>query len=254
MEYLKLEVKDQIAHMQLNRGSSNALHYPMLEELSDSLAAIQGNAAIGGLILHGTPGFFSSGVDLITLYQYNEEDIRRFWLKLLDVVKLFIAFDKPAVAAISGHSPAGGCILALCCDYRLMAEGDFIIGLNEVPLGIIVPHRIFRLYSFWIGQSKAYRYLLEGGLFKPEEAKKRGLIDDVVEPNRLVISAEKQVKKYLSFNWETWRQTKVNLRRELAQVFEQEATEEVEQVLKQWWAPETRAILKTVIENFKRKS
>ncbi|MBK7640026.1 MAG: enoyl-CoA hydratase/isomerase family protein [Bacteroidetes bacterium] len=60
-------------------------------------------------------------------------------------------FPKPLVAAITGHSPAGGCIIGICCDYRVMAKGNYKIGLNEIPVGIIVPKGIMALYSRCIG-------------------------------------------------------------------------------------------------------
>ena len=68
------------------------------------------------------------------------------------------------------------CVLAICCDYRIMAEGNFMIGLNEIPVGLIVPESIFHLYSFWIGKANAYRLLLEGRLLSPQEALKVGLV------------------------------------------------------------------------------
>ena len=49
------------------------------------------------------------------------------------------SYKLPAAAAITGHSPAGGCLLSLCCDYRVMQGPKFTIGLNETLLGIVAP-------------------------------------------------------------------------------------------------------------------
>src|SRR5690606_4415621 len=129
------------------------------------------------------------------LYNYSEDEVRQFWLDFIGLVKCFVSFSKPAVAAITGHSPAGGCVLAICCDYRVMAKGDFVIGLNELPVGIIVPQPIFELYSFWIGQGMAYRNLMEGKLMTPEEALSCGLVDEVVVAQSLVGTAERQLHR-----------------------------------------------------------
>ncbi len=226
----------------------------MLEALRDAVLAAQGDAAVSGLILHGKEGFFSAGLDLISLYEYNEAEVRRFWHTFIDVVATLVAFDKPAVAAITGHSPAGGCVLAICCDYRVMAEGDYVIGLNEVPVGIIVPESIFHLYGFWLGQAKAYRYLLEGKLLKPQEALQAGLVDEVVDARRIRTAAERQLHHYTQYEWNTWRQSKRNMRRELVDRFNNTNRQEtVEAVLKQWWSPATRSILKTIIDNLKKR-
>ena len=251
---MKWEIKEGMAHLKLDRGSSNALNRVMVDELLRELKAIEKDASVSGLILHGKPGFFSSGLDLIELYHYNEEEIHDFWRQFLKLLQVFVEFPKPTVAAIGGHSPAGGCLLALCCDYRIMAEGDFIIGLNEVPVGIIVPERIFSLYAFWLGQARAYEYLLEGKLLKPQEALQVGLVNEVTAANRLITQAEKQMKAYLQFNGAVWRSSKLNIRRKLIGEFNADANEEIEQVLKQWWTPSNRQALKSILDNLLFKS
>src|SRR5690606_19488980 len=114
----------------------------LVDELIQVLEEAEADPAVEGLILSGKQGFFSSGLDLISLFEYNEEQMQVFWDRFMILIAKFVAFPKPSVAAITGHSPAGGCVLALCCDYRVMAEGEYIIGLNEVPVGIIVPEAI----------------------------------------------------------------------------------------------------------------
>ncbi|MFC6103802.1 enoyl-CoA hydratase/isomerase family protein [Olivibacter domesticus] len=253
MDYLKLEVKERIAHLMLDRGTSNALNDKMVIELKKVLIEIENDESIGGLILYGKQGFFSSGLDLITLYDFDEKQMKDFWFEFLDLIKTFVAFRKPAIAAIGGHSPAGGCVLALCCDYRIMTEGEYIIGLNEVPVGIIVPDSIFDLYSFWLGRARAYRFLLEGTLLHPQRALKVGLIDEMVLPNQLHTQADKQMKKYINLNWKTWQLSKLNMRKELIAHFSQDPAEAIDMVLKQWWEPSTRSVVKTIIDNLKSK-
>ncbi len=251
MDFIKVTVEERVSHIYLDRGKSNAINQQMLEELGQAIAEAQRDPAIEGLILHGKEGFFSAGLDLIALYEYNEEEARRFWYTFVDFVRMFVTFDKPSVAAISGHSPAGGCVLAICCDSRVMAEGDYIIGLNEVPVGIVVPSNIFHLYSFWLGQANAYRYLLEGKLLKPQEALHAGLVDEVVDARSIRTAAERRLRRYTQYERNTWRQSKRNMRQTLVSHFEAHQAESIDALLKQWWSPATRAILKTIIDNLK---
>src|SRR5690606_37267710 len=124
-------------------------------------------------------------------------------------IRNITAFKKPVVAAINGHSPAGGCVLALACDARVMAEGKYIIGLNEIPVGIIVPNSIFKLYAFWLGTAQANRNLLDGKLFSPEEALSIGLIDELVKPESIVTADERRVRKYMAMERNTWQHSKL---------------------------------------------
>ncbi|MFB2119015.1 enoyl-CoA hydratase/isomerase family protein [Parapedobacter sp. 2B3] len=251
MDFVNITVEDRVAHVYLDRGRSNAFHQPMLEELGKAVEDAQQDPAVEGLILHGKEGFFSAGLDLIALYDYNEEEVRRFWHTFMDLIRALVAFDKPTVAAISGHSPAAGCVLACCCDYRVMADGDFIIGLNEVPVGLIVPESIFQLYGFWLGRARAYRYLLEGRLLKPHEAYEVGLVDEVVDCQRIRSAAERQLGKYRQYERNTWRQSKRNMREALIAAFDAAQDTAIEALLKQWWSPATRSIVKTIIDNLK---
>ncbi len=254
MNTIAVSIKDRLAIITLNRGKSNSLNREMVTELSDILHNIDSDANIGGVIITGKENFFSAGLDLIELYHYNEQEAKSFWNLFLDFVARITAFKKPLIAAINGHSPAGGCVIALACDARIMAEGKYIIGLNEVPVGIIVPHSIFELYSFWLGKANATRSLLEGKLFNPEEAIAIGLVDEVVKQESILTAAERRARKYMAFEQNTWSQSKLNIRKSLIESTSSDQSADLEIMLKQWWSPNTRAILKTIIDSLQKKN
>lgn len=254
MSTFQTTVQGKLAIISLDRGRSNPINHQMIKELTDYIKALENDDGVGGVILTGKEGFFSSGIDLIEAYDYNEEQSREFWVDFLALQAALVSFSKPIVAAISGHSPAGGCILAICCDYRVMAEGKFIIGLNEIPVGIIVPDSIFNLYSFWLGQHKAYQYLMEGKLLTVKEALGTGLIDEVSTPENLMDAAVEKVTAYMKLNPVTWSQSKLNLRRELIGKLKADQTDTLNKMLEQWWAPATRQNLQMMIQSLKSKN
>ncbi|RKR80816.1 enoyl-CoA hydratase/carnithine racemase [Mucilaginibacter gracilis] len=251
MNTIQVTIKDRLAVIALNRGKSNPMNAEMVKELHTLVHSIDNDDNIGGLIITGKENFFSAGLDLIELYDYNEEQITAFWTDFLALQAKLVSFKKPMVAAISGHSPAGGCVIAICCDYRVMAQGKYIIGLNEIPVGIIVPDSIFHLYSFWLGQRKAYQLLMEGKLLSVDEALQAGLIDEISNPESVISTAEKQIRKYMQLNPVTWSQSKLNLRKHLIAATNADQTETLNQMIKQWWAPETRKALDMIIQNLK---
>lgn len=252
-EFIKTQTVDQITYIGLDRGKSNAIHLEMIQELHDELIRAKESSTVEAVILHGKEGYFSSGLDLITLYGYDEQHMQTFWEAFIDLIHTLASLPKPVIASITGHSPAGGCVLALCCDYRFMAEGEYIIGLNEVPVGIVVPSSIFDLYSFWIGGPQAYRNLLEGKLLSPADAKSIGLVDEVVPADRIQTLATRKAKSWMQFDRHAWGATKLNLRQELLRKVKDNKTAAIEQVLAQWWRPSTRQLLKTIIENLTKK-
>ena len=253
MNTIKVSVKDRLTTITLSRGKSNALNRELITELDDMLKNISADDNIGGVILTGTAPFFSAGLDLVELYGYNEEEAKSFFQLFFSFTANIVSFKKPIIAAISGHSPAGGCVIALACDARVMAEGQFIIGLNEVPVGIIVPNSIFQLYSFWIGKAEATRSLLTGKLYQPEEALSVGLVDELVRNESLLTAAERKIKKFMELEHNTWSESKLNIRAELIAAMKTDQSETLDKMLKQWWSPATRHILKTILENLQRK-
>jgi 3,2-trans-enoyl-CoA isomerase len=117
-----------------------------------------------------------------------------------------------------------------------------------------VPNSIFSLYAFWLGKANATRSLLEGRLFNPEEALAIGLIDEVIKPESILTAAERKVRKYMAFEPHTWSQSKLNIRKSLIDITTADQSADLEIMLKQWWAPSTREILKTIIDNLQRKT
>ncbi len=254
METFKINLKDRLAIVGLDRGRSNPINHQMVKELTAFIKNLESDDNIGGLILTGKEGFFSSGIDLIEAYDYDKEQSRQFWIDFLAMQTALATFKKPMVAAISGHSPAGGCIIALCCDYRVMAEGKFVIGLNEIPVGIIVPDSVFNLYAFWLGQRKAYQYLIEGKLLNVYEALEAGLIDEICPAESIISHAEKKIRTYMQLNSVTWSQSKMNLRKDLVAKLNGDQSAILDKMLEQWWSPSTRKGLEMMIQNLKSKS
>ncbi len=253
MNTIKVTIQDRTAVISLDRGKSNAMNREMVDELQKMITNMEKDEHVGGVILTGKEGFFTAGLDLIELYEYDANQMKAFWAKFLNLIKTLTSFKKPLISAISGHSPAGGCVLAICADYRVMAEGKYIIGLNEIPVGIIVPDSIFELYAFWIGRAKAYQNLLQGQLMGVEEAKSIGLIDATAPIESLMTVAQKKMQQYLQLPAVTWQQSKLNLRSDLIAKVSKDQTETLEAMLQQWWSPSTRSILKTIIQNLQNK-
>lgn len=250
MNTLQLNITDKLATLTLDRGRANAINAEMVAELTETINALEADNQVRGLVLAGKENFFSAGLDLIELYDYDEETMRRFWLDFLNLHAALFNFSKPLVAAITGHSPAGGCVLAVCCDYRVMAKGKYIIGLNEVQVGIVVPKVIFENYAFWIGRRKAYQYLMDGKLLSVDEAFNDGLVDEVCEPAFVLMAAENKARALMKFGRSAWKLSKQNLRQGILPP-DSLGAGAVDLMMKQWWSPETRQTLQAVIQNLK---
>lgn len=253
METLKLEYKENYAILSLDRGKSNPMNMTMMKELRAAFAELESADGVQGVILTGKQHFFSAGLDLPEVHTYDEAKFKEFWAEFMAVMRDMTAFSKPLIAAISGHAPAGGCVLAVTCDYRVMASGNYKIGLNEIPIGIVVPRHLYELYAFWIGRHTAYHFLMEGRLIEPQQAKEVGLVDLVVPEDQVLDAAERKLKQYLSFEQSSWKITKSFLRKPLVAAIDELNEEDMDLMLNQWWSEPIQAKLTSFVENLKKR-
>ncbi|MGV3508201.1 MAG: enoyl-CoA hydratase/isomerase family protein [Sphingobacteriaceae bacterium] len=252
MSSVKVTVREKIALLTLDRGRSNAIDTNMVSDLKDMFQNIEKDDNVSGIILTGKDEYFTAGLDLMELFDYSEEQIKAFWEQYFSLIYILTSFKKPFISAINGHAPGAGTIISLCSDYRVMAEGEYSIGLNEVALGIIVPDSFFQLYSSRIGRQKANNYILESKMMNSGEALKIGLVDELANKDIVVNIAVKQMQKYLQYNKVVWQESKSNIRRNLAFAVQPHQPDLIKKILEEWWAPYNRSILQTIIQNFKK--
>jgi 3,2-trans-enoyl-CoA isomerase len=140
------------------------------------------------------PEIFCAGLDLTELYKPDADRLPKFWESTQQVYIDLYGSRLATVAAIAGHAPAAGCMLALCCDYRIMSGGS--IGLNESKLGIVAPPWLAKQYIDTIGHRRAELALSLGTLYNHKEALAVGLVDDVQRAN-IVDHAKKQAAEWI---------------------------------------------------------
>jgi enoyl-CoA hydratase/carnithine racemase len=191
MNFVGLSKKKAIATVTLNRGKVNALNEPMVEELSDTFGNLETDNKVDSIIFTGSGKFFSFGFDVPEFMQYPKKDFIRYLKKFTNFYTYLFQFPKPVVAALNGHTIAGGCMLATACDFRLMATGKGKIALNEITFGAPVFAGSAEMLRFCVGSRNAQRILYSGAMYSAEEAFELGLVDQVSSEDTLEEDARK---------------------------------------------------------------
>ena len=175
---IERSLRDGIHELRLARAPVNALNPELCALLVDAVGGAIGEGA-RGIVLSGGPGAFSAGLDVRHLLSLDASGVRAAWQGFIDAARALAQSPVPVVAALNGHAPAGGCVLALCCDYRVMAEGDYRIGLNETQVGLVAPEGIQRLLRRVVGPHRAERLLVAGEMVDAQRALQIGLVDEL---------------------------------------------------------------------------
>ena len=251
MPAVNLKFVERTAIVELNRPKAHAMNLDMVQELHEALVRLESADYIHGVIITAQGSIFCAGLDLLELYDYDVEELERFWGAFHNLLHDLAGFTKPMVAAINGHAIAGGCVLALMCDHRIMVEGNGRIGLNEVPVGLIVPSPVVELTRFVMGQDRANRMLLNGTLFDVGEASQFGLVDDHCPPGELMVWAQTRLDKWLALSPTAWRKTKEFIRAPLVAALDIPFQEGYGPTLKAWWDPTARKHLNETVDRLR---
>ena len=176
----RLDWRDGLAVVHLTCGKANALNPRSLAAVERALDEATGGRA-RGIVLTGYERFFSAGLDLVTLYAL-ERDAMDGFMAWFDAVMLRVfAFPRPVVAALGGHAVAGGAVLALACDARVMGAGAGRFGLNEIRLGVPFPASALEIVRYAVPARSVEAALYDGELVDPRAALGRGLVTEVVD-------------------------------------------------------------------------
>ncbi|MDH7446631.1 enoyl-CoA hydratase/isomerase family protein [Aquimarina sp. 2201CG14-23] len=254
MHTVKIQKKQNYAIVQLNRGKVNAINHQMTKEIRKAFTDLENDDTVKGVIVTGIPHFFSAGLDVIELYSYDKPKMNEFFNDFGGMYIQLAKFSKPLICAITGYSPAGGCVIAITADHRIMAEGEkYTIGLNEVAVNIQISNNLIRGYSFWLGEGKANQYILGGKLLNVEEALVSGLVNEVCALDQVLPKAEAKMKEYLRADEDIFKNTKYKLRKDWLESMEDDPTVDLEQAISLWWKPEIRAKMKAFVESLQKK-
>jgi enoyl-CoA hydratase/carnithine racemase len=196
---------------------------------------------------------FSAGLDVPLFVQLDRAGARAAWRGFLDLMQALVTAPVPLACALTGHAPAGGCVLAFCCHWRVMAQGTFKIGLNEVAVGVRVPEPIWAAARHAVGPRVAERMCTSAELFEPETALRLGLVDVVVEPGEVVRRAVDWVQQQLALPPATLRNTRALVRRELVESFDACDARALEGFLDEWFGDESQAALRAVVAKLAAK-
>jgi enoyl-CoA hydratase len=178
---MEVELADGVTTVRIDHPPVNAFDLGLVDDAVATIRSIQ-----GPIVLTGAGACFSAGVDLRAIVDGGADYIDRFVAAISDAFLAVFDHPAPVVAAINGHAIAGGCVLAMAADVRLMSTG--LIGLSEVAVGVPFPVAALEICRYAMGPSVT-RAVLEADNIDVQSAAERGWIDEVVAPHDLMSRA-----------------------------------------------------------------
>ncbi len=244
------EKTDNVCIITLDGSETNPIDLELVTALSNELDSIENDKTIKGVVLTGNHKFFSIGFNIPDLIKLDRHEMETFF-RAMDQLSLRIyTFPKPTVIAVTGHAIAGGCILAVCCDYRYLSEGRKLMGLNEIKLGLPVPFPADRILNQIVGTRNAREIMESGDFYEPEGALALGLVDRVLPGEQVLPAAVKKARTLGLMPSQAFRRTKGNRVEPTRDLILAALDERMEAFLDFWFSLDAQVLLEDAAKNF----
>jgi len=240
----------EIREIRLARPPANAFNPELAEALCQAFDAAGREA--GAVVVSGRAGMFSGGLDVPELIALDREQMTRFWHGFLRMLHRIASLPVPVAFALTGHAPAGGIVMALFGDYRIMPRGSFKTGFNEVQVGLVVPPQVHLALVRLIGAHTAERILVAGEIMDAQRAFDIGLVDELADdPDQVVQRAIEWCRGLLALPRTAMSLSRAMARADLHRIFEGDY--DVARFTDVWFEETTQRTLRELIAKLASK-
>lgn len=234
-----LEQRDGIAVLRIDRPPANAFCLDLAHGLAACLDALATTDA-RAVVLAGTGRFFSGGLDLNEVPRYSREQQQEFLRSLNRLVGRLYALPLPVVGAINGHAVAGAFILALTTDYRVGPLSDAHFGLTEARVGIPFPAVPMIVLQAECAPQDIRYSALWARTFEPAEARRRGLLDELVAQDRVLDRAIEVARDMAGMPGDSYARIKRQIRQAALARIEEVVSRDLDPMLEGWLSPQAQ--------------
>jgi len=186
-EFITVEHKGRVGLITLNRPKQlNALSPGLMSELGKALAAFDGDAGIGAILLTGSEKAFAAGADITAMKDFSY--MQAYMDDYITGWEHFRSVRKPVIAAVAGYALGGGNELAMQCDIVIAAE-NAKFGQPEINLGIMPGYGGTQRLPRYTSKAKAMDLCLTARMMDAQEAERAGLVSRIVSLEKLMEEA-----------------------------------------------------------------
>lgn len=198
-----VEDKGKSVVLTMNSNPAGVMNDGFFADLNSAFSGVRELHPSKPVVLSSGAKMFSPGLDLehcIPIFKKGGNGINLWFERFLNAMLTVFEHPAPTVAAIGGHAIAGGCILALCCDMRIMETGKALTGLNETSIGFPMPDSLDVLVVGVAGRGPGRKMIDAGKLYPAREAFELGIVHKISEPGAAVPSAVSEAELMDSFS------------------------------------------------------
>jgi enoyl-CoA hydratase len=250
---VSLEVDGGLATLRMSRAHGNAINGDLADDLTVACREAANDSNIRGLMLTGAGKLFSPGLDLQDLVELDRPEMERFLDRFSACILALYTYPKPMVARIHGHAVAGGCVLSLTADWRVLREG-VMVGLNEVRVGVPFPFGVSMILRESAPSPKVEEVALFGRNYTGEEAVAAGLVHEVRPDEHFEDDCRARLEELASRHPQAFAISKRYLRSPVVERMRAHDGELAHEFLKCWFSPDTRERMRGIVDQLRSRT
>lgn len=214
-----------VATIAMDDGKANVLSTAMIAELNGAFDKAEADEAI--VILTGREGMFSGGFNLKEM-QAGPKEAMMLTSKGSKLARRIMAFPKPVIALSTGHTIAMGAFLLLACDYRMISDGDYKIGLNETLIGMTMHNFGIEIARYRLAKNYFNRCVINAEIFNSKGAMHAGFIDRIVPAEQMPMAGAMAGQMFGQLNMTAFRGTKLRSRKAVFEILDQAISDDLD--------------------------
>jgi enoyl-CoA hydratase len=246
-EYASVERRGEVAVLRLERPPANAIDLELCESVERQFDALMLQKPGAIVFTGGTGPFFSGGLNLKVIPSYTADQQRMMVRAINRIVAKLYPCPVPVIGAINGHAIAGGFILALISDYRVGPIGGAMLGLTEARVGIPFPAAPMIVLQAELSPEHVRCITFQARNFGPEEALKRGVLDELRPPEFVLERAVEVAADMATIPSEAYARIKHQIRADAIERLEHLVASDDDPMLDGWLTGDTTEAAASVL-------
>jgi enoyl-CoA hydratase len=206
---LSYQLDDGVATITLDDGKANVMSVPMLRAIDGALDRAQKDRAV--VVVQGRPGMFSAGFDL-TVFKSDPKEILEMLKSGAELTERVLSFPYPVIAVCTGHAIAMGAFLLLSTDLRIGTMADAKIQVNEVQIGLTLPHFAIEVCRQRLSPAHFNLAAITATPYIQRQGVEAGFLDKLTTPDDLAGVLEAQKAHLRTLDMDAFTATKMRLR------------------------------------------
>jgi enoyl-CoA hydratase len=249
----EVSYENGVAVVELRYGKANALDVDFCKALKKAFGKFAA-PDVRAVVLTSRGKIFSAGVDLPRAAEGGRKYLRSLVLSLDEMYEEIFYFPKPVIAAINGHAIAGGCVLACCADYRVLADGAGRMGVTELLVGVPFPPFAFEVLRATTSPMHFPKFTASGETFDTDGALINGFADEIVDAGHLMPRAMEKAAQLAEIRADAFAANKLHTRSPVRQFLQNDRLGLAKKIMKVWQAKETAENIRAYVAKTFRKS